>query len=146
MRGIAPEATYQFKHALIQDAAYEALLKSRRRELHRRVAQTITERFAAVAEAQPHVLARHWTGAGEAEPAIAAWEKAGEAAYAREALVEAGEDLRQALAMLKTLPESPERDARALRLAKVLISLLQRTKGYSAAETVEVIRARSYHC
>ena len=75
-RGIPPEATYQFKHALIQDAAYEALLKSRRRELHRRVAQTITQKFATIAEAQPEVLARHWTDAGEAEPAIAAWKKA----------------------------------------------------------------------
>jgi len=65
-RGIPPEATYQFKHALIQDAAYEALLKSRRKELHRRVAQTIAEKFPALAEAQPEVLARHWTEAGGA--------------------------------------------------------------------------------
>jgi class 3 adenylate cyclase len=73
VRGIAPEATYQFKHALIRDAAYEALLKSRRRGLHHRVAQTITEKFIAIAEAQPEVLARHWTEAGEVEPAIAEW-------------------------------------------------------------------------
>src|SRR5262249_12675839 len=99
-RGIAPEATYQFKHALIQDAAYEALLKSRRRELHHRVAQTIGERFAAVAEAQPEVLARHWTEAGQAEPAIAAGEKGGEAAGARRAFKEAEEAYPQGPAML----------------------------------------------
>jgi predicted ATPase len=89
-RGIAPEAQYQFKHALIQDAAYEALLKSRRGELHRRVAQTLTDKFVATAEAQPQLLARHWTGAGEAEPAIAAWQKAGEAADARSARTKGG--------------------------------------------------------
>jgi tetratricopeptide (TPR) repeat protein len=138
-RGIPPEANYQFKHALIQDAAYEALLKSRRRELHRRVAQTISERFAAVAEAQPQVLARHWTGAGEAEPAIAAWTKAAEAAEARGALKEAEEGCRQALAMLNTLPESTERDARALGLVSVLSSVLQRSRGYVAPETIEVL-------
>ena len=138
-RGIAPEAQYQFKHALIQDAAYEALLKSRRRELHRRVAQTLTDKFAAIAEAQPQLLARHWAGAGEAEPAISAWQKAGEAADARSALKEAEEDFRQALAMLTTLPESPERDARELAIVTVLRWVLQRTKGYSATETMEVV-------
>jgi class 3 adenylate cyclase/tetratricopeptide (TPR) repeat protein len=143
-RGIPPEATYQFKHALIQDAAYEALLKTRRKELHRRVARTITEKFTALAEAQPEVLARHWTGAGEAEPAIAAWQKAGEAADARGALKEAEENFRQALAMLSTLPASPERDARELAIVAVLSWLLVRIKGYSATETIEVTeRARA---
>jgi predicted ATPase len=79
-RGMTPEAQYQFKHALIQDAAYEALLKSSRKELHRRTAETLIQRFAAVAEAQPEVLARHFAEAGDAEPAIAAWNKAGDAA------------------------------------------------------------------
>jgi tetratricopeptide (TPR) repeat protein len=139
VRGITPEATYQFKHALIRDAAYEALLKSRRKELHRHVARTISEIFPAIAEAQPEVLARHWTGAGEAEPAIAAWTKAAEAADARVALKEAEEDFRQALAMLGTLPESPERDARELAIVTVLRWVLQRTKGYAAAETIEIV-------
>ena len=136
-RGIAPEATYQFKHALIQDAAYEALLKSRRRELHHRVAQTIGERFAAVAEAQPEVLARHWTEAGQAEPAIAAWKKAGESAGARRAFKEAEEAYRQALAMLNRLPVSPERDGRELELQSALLLLLTATGGYTALEAAE---------
>jgi predicted ATPase len=72
-RGIPPEAIYQFKHALVQDAAYEALLKSRRRQLHRRVAEMLTEKFQEVSEAQPELLALHWTEAGAAEPAVAAW-------------------------------------------------------------------------
>ena len=84
-RGIAPEATYQFKHALIQDAAYEALLRTRRKDLHQRVAQTITEKFATIAGEHPEVVARHWTKAGEAEPAIAAWRKAADAAFERHA-------------------------------------------------------------
>src|SRR5215472_2224022 len=67
VRGIAPNATYQFKHALIHDAAYEALLKSRRKELHRLVARTIDEKFADLKGTNPEVLARHWTEAGETE-------------------------------------------------------------------------------
>jgi predicted ATPase len=136
-RGIPPEATYQFKHALIRDAAYEALLKSRRKELHRAVAWTIAEKFLAMAEAQPEVLARHWTEAGEADPAIAAWKKAGEAAYARRAFKEAEEDFRRALTLLNTLPESPERDRRELDLAGALVQVLMITRGFTAPETVE---------
>src|SRR5437660_12725533 len=60
VRGIAPDASYQFKHALIQDAAYEALLRSRRKELHRQVALTINDKFLALKQAHPDVLARHW--------------------------------------------------------------------------------------
>ncbi len=138
-RGIPPEATYQFKHTLIQDAAYEALLKSRRRDLHRRVAQTIKERFAAIAEAQPEVLARHWTGAGEAEAAVAAWKKAAEAANERRAFKEAEEGYRQVLTGLKTLPESPERDTRELEIVSALVLVLQLTRGLSAHETAEAV-------
>ncbi len=110
VRGIAPEASYLFKHALIRDAAYEALLKSRRKELHRQVAHTIDERFTAFGESHPEVLARHWTEAGETEPAIAAWSRAGKSAEARNAFKEALESCQQALALLNTLPESSERD------------------------------------
>ena len=142
-RGIPPEATYQFKHALIQDAAYQALLKSRRRDLHGRVARTIVEKLPSVAESQPEVIARHWTEAGEAEPATAAWKKAGEAAYSRRAFKEAAENLRRALTMLKALPESLTRDALELEVVSTLVQALQLTGGYSAPETVEVAqRAR----
>jgi predicted ATPase len=110
VRGIAPEASYLFKHALIRDAAYEALLKSRRKELHRQVAHTIDEQFTAFGESHPEVLARHWTEAGETEPAIAAWSRAGKSAEERNAFKEALESCQQAFALLKTLPESPERD------------------------------------
>jgi class 3 adenylate cyclase len=89
VRGIAPDTTYQFKHALIHDAAYKALLKSRRRELHRQVALAIDEKFPALKEAQPEVLARHWTEAGESEHAVTEWQMAGKAAHARNAFSEA---------------------------------------------------------
>jgi predicted ATPase len=91
VRGIAPEATYQFKHALIRDAAYEALLKSRRKELHLNVARTIDEKFPTLKETHPEVLARHWTEAGEIEPAIAEWSRAGAIAHRRHAFKEARE-------------------------------------------------------
>src|SRR5207237_4586844 len=74
-RGAAPQSSYLFKHALIQDAAYETLLRTRRRELHRLAAQTIVEEFPTLAEAQPAVVARHWSEAGEAELATSAWRK-----------------------------------------------------------------------
>jgi predicted ATPase len=137
VRGIAPDATYQFKHALIRDAAYEALLKSRRKGLHRLVARAIDEKFAALEEIRPEVLARHWTEAGETEQAIAQWSKAGRGAVARNAFVEAQESYQQALALLNVLPESPERDNRELELRSSVLSMLYITKGWGAPETVD---------
>jgi class 3 adenylate cyclase len=142
VRGIAPDATYQFKHALIRDAAYEALLKSRRKELHRMVALMINERFPAVKEVHPEVLARHWTEADATDRAIAEWERAGKGAEARYAFIEAQESLQQALALLNLLPESAERDAHELELRQSLVHILHITRGYSAPETVDV-RARA---
>jgi tetratricopeptide (TPR) repeat protein len=137
VRGIAPEATYQFKHTLIRDAAYEALLKSRRKELHRLVASTIDEKFPALKEAHPEVLARHWTEAGELEPAIAEWARADEAAQARNAFIEAQESLQQALALLNLVPESRERDVRELKLRQSLRSMIHMTRGWAAPEAAE---------
>jgi len=135
VRGIAPEASYQFKHALIRDAAYEALLKSRRKELHRLVAQTIEGKFPALRDAHPEVLARHWTEAGETEPAIGEWSRAGEAARARNAFSEALESYEQALTLLNVLSESPERDVRELELRQSVAQMLSVTRGYAAPET-----------
>jgi class 3 adenylate cyclase/tetratricopeptide (TPR) repeat protein len=134
-RGFPPEATYQFKHALIRDTAYDALLKSRRRELHRLVAETIDKRFAALRE-QPEVLAHHWTEAGETESAITQWSKAGKAAEGRNAFQEAQQSYQLALMQLNLLPESPERDGRELRLRQSLYFMLFLTRGWAAPETV----------
>jgi predicted ATPase len=130
VHGIPPEANYTFKHALIRDAAYEALLKSRRRDLHRLVARTINEQFTALKEAHPEVLARHWTEAGETEPAIAEWSRAGEAARARNAFSEALESYQNAAAVLNLLHESPERDLRELDLTQLVSEMLYITRGY----------------
>ena len=120
VRGIAPEATYQFKHALIRDAAYEALLKSRRKELHGQVARTIDEQFPLLKEAHPEVVARHWTEAGETAQAIAEWTRAGKAAESHHAFKEAQQSYEQALALLNLLPESAERDLQELDLSSTL--------------------------
>jgi tetratricopeptide (TPR) repeat protein len=143
VRGIAPEATYQFKHALIRDAAYEALLKSRRKELHLSVAHTIDEKFPTFKDANPEVLARHWTEAGEANRAITEWQRAGERAVERRAYGEAEQHYREVLAALQTLPESTDRDSRELTLQVALGAVMQWTRGWSAAETVQAYtRAR----
>ena len=137
VRGIAPDATYQFKHALIRDAAYEALLKSRRRELHRLVAAKISQEFSALKEAHPEVLARHWTEAGEIEPAIDEWSRAGRTAEARNAFKEALESYQQAVALCNQLVETDERYRRELALRQSVVRLLSVTKGGAALEIVD---------
>jgi predicted ATPase len=139
VRGIAPDATYQFKHALIRDAAYEALLKSRRRDLHRLIASTIDEKFPALREAHPEMLARHWTEAGETEAAIAGWSRAGQTAVARNAFKEAEQSYGEALTLLRMVPQSLERDRREQNLWQVLYGCFQVTRGFAAAETTNAI-------
>jgi class 3 adenylate cyclase/tetratricopeptide (TPR) repeat protein/ribosomal protein L40E len=136
IRGIAPDASYQFKHALIRDAAYEALLKSRRKELHRQVARTIDELFATLKETHPEVLARHWAEAGETELATAEWTRAAKVAQARNAFIEAQESYQQALALLNLLLESPERNSRELDLRQAVLIVLRVTRGDAAPETI----------
>jgi tetratricopeptide (TPR) repeat protein len=103
-RGIAPEATYQFKHALIRDAAYDALLKSRRKELHRIVARTIDKNFPIFRKTHPEVLARHWTEADDVVRAIQYLNLAGEQAVTRAAHAEAIAHFSEALDCLDRLP------------------------------------------
>ncbi|MBI4518977.1 MAG: AAA family ATPase [Deltaproteobacteria bacterium] len=131
----AAEGTYAFKHALVQEAAYHSLLKSHRRVIHGRVAKALSENFPAIAEAQPELLAHHYTEAHEAEPAAAAWQRAGDRALARSAASEATSHLRRGLAVLATLPENPARHQREMRLQLALGQALLVTKGYAAPET-----------
>jgi class 3 adenylate cyclase/tetratricopeptide (TPR) repeat protein len=137
VRGIPPDAIYVFKHELIRDAAYEALLRSRRKELHSLVARTIEKEFTAFGKAHPEVLASHWTEAGETEHAITEWSRAAKAAQARNAFIEAQLSLQHALALLNLLPESRERDVRELKLRESLVLMLHFTRGWGAAEAVE---------
>ena len=115
-RGTPPDATYTFKHALVQDAAYDSLLKSRRQELHGKIARVIQQRFASVAETKPEVLARHYTEANQLRSAIPLWQKAGDLALARFALTESISHLNKGLELVASLPESAERDASELAL------------------------------
>nr|WP_246669600.1 BTAD domain-containing putative transcriptional regulator [Bradyrhizobium sp. KBS0725] len=105
-RGTPPDAIYAFKHALVQDAAYVTMLKSRRRELHASIAEALVGRFSATVERLPEVVAHHFTEAGLASEAVGYWRKAGQLATARSAGREAVTFFEQALHLLRTLPES----------------------------------------
>jgi len=143
-RGLPPEATYVFKHALVQDTAYASLLKSRRRALHRAIARVLAERFRDTAETQPEVLAVHYTEAGEGEPAVAAWQRAAEHAVARSAFVEAAGYYTKGLEVLGTLPDTPARAQQELLLQVALGHVLVATKGYSSPEAARTFaRARA---
>src|SRR4051794_9765550 len=87
-RGTPPDAVYSFKHALVQDAAYDSLLKRRRQELHAKIARVIEQRFPSVKATEPEMLAHHLTAAGRAEAAIPLWQRAGELALQRMTLTE----------------------------------------------------------
>lgn len=138
------EATCAFRHALIRDAAYGALLKTQRRTLHRRAARTIEAQFPGLAERQPEVLAQHWTGAEEWDRAVGAWQAAGRTAGARRAFAEAGTAYQQAIATLGELPATVLRDDRELELQSALAGVLQITRGYSAPEAMAATdRARA---
>jgi class 3 adenylate cyclase/predicted ATPase len=109
-RGEPPNAIYTFKHALIRDAAYQTVLKSRKRDLHRRVAETLESRFPDVARSEPEVLAHHYTEADVTERALHFWCAAAAKASASLAHAEATGHIRRALALIAALPEGPARD------------------------------------
>ena len=142
-QGVPPHATYLFKHALVQDAAYGTLLREPRRTLHARIAETLESQFAEIAENQPELLARHCTEAGLIEKAAGLWGKAGQRSLARSALVEAAEQLTRALDQIATLPATPARRRQQIKLQVALITPLMYVKGYAAPETKAAVeRAR----
>src|SRR5262249_52750708 len=134
-RGMPPHATYLFKHALVQDAAYGALLREPRRTLHARIAETIESEFAESAESRPELLARHWTEAGMIEKAADLWRKAGQRSLAQSALVEAVEQLTRALDQIATLSATPALRREHIQLQVAIITPLMHVKGYGAPET-----------
>jgi class 3 adenylate cyclase/tetratricopeptide (TPR) repeat protein len=133
-QGLPPQATYRFKHALIQDAAYQSLLKSTRQQSHQRIAQVLEARFPELCEAQPELVAQHYTAAGCDEQAIPYWQRAGQHASERSAHVEAISHFTTGIELLTTLPETPERTQQALALYIALGAALQITKGNAAPE------------
>ena len=134
-QGVAPHATYLFKHALVQDVAYGTLLREPRRALHARIAETLESQFAEIAERQPELLARHCTEAGLIEKAVGLWGKAGQRSLERSALVEAIEQLTRALDQIATLPATPALRRERINLQVALITPLIHVKGYAAPET-----------
>jgi class 3 adenylate cyclase/predicted ATPase len=135
VQGLPPESVYRFKHALIQDAAYENLLKSRRQALHRSVAEALRGNLAATAAAEPELLAHHFTQAGLTEAAIEWWGQAGQRSLERSALVEAAEQLTRALVQIATLPGTPALRRQQIKLQVSLMTPLVHVKGYAAPET-----------
>jgi class 3 adenylate cyclase/predicted ATPase len=134
-QGMPPDSTYRFKHALVQDAAYESLLKSRRRALHRAVALALTDEFKEVAEVQPELLAHHLTEAGENEAAVAAWQRAGERALHRAAYIEASKHFGKAIQLAEGLGDGPAERLLRLRLQIACGQALLPSRGWSAPET-----------
>jgi class 3 adenylate cyclase/predicted ATPase len=127
VQGLPPEAEYRFKHALIQDAAYENLLKSRRQALHRRTGEVLRDQFADTAAAEPGVLAHHFTQAGLTEAAIEWWGTAGQRSLARSALLEGAEQLKRALDQIATLPATPALRREGIKLEVAFANALALT-------------------
>jgi predicted ATPase len=142
-QGVPPHATYLFKHALVQDAAYGTLLREPRRALHARIAQTLESQFPDIAESRPELLARHCAEAGLIEKAVSLWGKAGQRSLERSALVEAAEQLARALRLITALPGSPALRREEIKLQVALINPLLHVKGFAAHETTAAVeRAR----
>ena len=133
-RGVPPQATYTFKHALIQDVAYQSLLRSTRQQYHQRIAQALEAQFPETVETQPELVAQHYTAAGCHEQAILYWQRAGQQASDRSAHLEAISHLTTGIELLKTLPETPEHTQHALTLHIALGAALQMAKGHAAPE------------
>ena len=134
-RGLPPQAHYVFKHALIQDATYQSLLKSTRQQYHQQIAGVLEERFPETKETQPELLAHHYTEAGLVVQAIPYWQRAGQRAVERSANIEAIGHLTKGLELLKALPDTPERAQQELTLQIALGGSLMTTKGYGVSET-----------
>jgi predicted ATPase/class 3 adenylate cyclase len=137
-QGVAPGATYSFKHALIQATAYESLLRVRRQQYHRRIAETLIERVPSVGEHDPAVLARHYAEAGLKEEAAAHWQRAGRRAVERSANGEAIGHLTLGLDAVRSLPSNPARLRQELALLTALGPALMPTSGYGSPEVGRV--------
>ena len=141
-RGEPPEAVYSFKHALVRDAAYETLLKSRRHQLHAQIARALEEKFPDTVGSEPEIVAHHFTQAGLADPAIDYWLKAGNRSLSRSANAEAAKHLRQGVELIAQA-SAPTRAGKELELHLALGPAMAATEGYATPETRQVFsRAR----
>ena len=133
-RGLPPDSNYIFKHSLVQGAAYQALLKTRRKELHHTIAEALRDRFPDMASSHPELVAHHYAEAGEAEQAASEWQRAGDMAVARGALKEAENHFATALHLLDQMTEAIGLEHRKLFLQLALGQVLIVTRGYAAPE------------
>jgi predicted ATPase len=142
-QGVPPHASYLFKHALVQDAAYGTLLRNRRQQLHARIAATLEGQFPETVETQPELMARHCAEAGLVEKAVGYWTLAGEWAVKRDANAEATRHFRRALELLEKQPEAPERSEAELKVLTKLGPALHSIRGFGAPEVeTAYLRAR----
>ena len=142
-QGLPPQATYLFKHALIQDTAYQSLLRSTRQQHHQRIAQVLEAQFPNICETQPELLAQHYTEAGLIAQAMPYWQQAGQRAIERSANLEAIGHLTKGLEVLMTLPDTPDRARQELDLQTALGPALRATKGWASPEAAQAYtRAR----
>lgn len=133
-RGRPPDSEYIFRHALIQETAYQSLLKRTRQQYHQKIAEAIRERFPKIAEMQPELLANHYTQAGDREQAVKFWQKAGRRALDRSAHLEAVSQLTKALDLVRAMPTGQDRARHELALQSTLGLALMSTRGYGAPE------------
>jgi predicted ATPase len=145
-KGPLPRCTYIFKHALLEDALYNALVKSKRQQFHQRIAAVLEERFPHTTETQPELLAHHWTEAGQAEPAIGYWLKAGLRSRERAAESEAIGHLTRGLTLLETLEETRERDEQKLKILTTLAPAYIAVRGYAAPEVGPILNRAHELC
>jgi predicted ATPase len=133
-RGVPPRATYRFKHALIQEAAYQSLVKSTRQQYHQCIAQVLEGQFPETVATHPELLAHHYTEAGLNQQSLGYWHKAGQRSAARSAHLEAIRHFTRGLEVLTTLPDTPERTQQELTLQVALGMSLLATKGWAAPD------------
>jgi class 3 adenylate cyclase len=138
-QSVPPDAVYTFKHALVQDAAYDSLLRARRQELHGKIATAIEERWPQIADTEPELLAHHYSEAKQPEKAIPLWQKAGSLALGRMALAEAIAHVNKGLELVAALPASVERDNSELDLRTLLGTAWMALKGWAAQEVWDAL-------
>jgi class 3 adenylate cyclase/predicted ATPase len=142
-RGTLPEAVYAFKHALVQDAAHDSLLRSTRRHLHAQIAEALEAHSPALMDGQPELFAQHYAEAGLVEKSVAYWGKAGRRSAARSAMAEAAVQFQKGLDQLALLPDTLKRQRHELEYCSALGAVLQTVKGNAAPQTGQVFaRAR----
>ena len=142
-RGLPPHASYLFKHALVQDAAYATLLRARRRELHARLATVLRDEYDVRAEARPELLAHHYTEAGQAQDAAIYWGRAARRSAARSAMTEAAAQFQKGLEQLKRLPDNRSRRQQELEILATLGGVMQGTAGNASPGEGARIRPRA---